>query len=117
MPSPLAPSAMVRPMASRSAFTKRPGWQGFFIGICSPSSVVIYKVDVGRAAVPKSEDNPPVGAHGHGPETFELSLERMKPEGRMVQLFDGDGSVERGENFADAVHHLGGQSSCIVLPI
>src|SRR5439155_20707170 len=84
---------------------------------CSPPSVVIHKVDIERTAVFKSKDNSPVGAHRYRIKAFELALERMKPEGRAVQLGDGDGSVKRGENFANTIGHLRWHFSSVVMPI
>ena len=67
------------------------------------SLVVVEIVDVERVAVLEAEGDAPIGAHRHGPEAGEVSLERVKPEAREIHVARARGRVEPGEDVADGV--------------
>ena len=75
------------------------------IGVAS--LMVVEIVDVERVVVLEAEDDAPDGAHRHGPEAGEVSLERVKPEAREVHVVWAAGRVEPGEDVAHGVAVLG----------
>ena len=46
--------------------------------------MVIDIINVEHIGVSEAENHSPVGANGHGPKPFQLSLERMQPKGRVA---------------------------------
>jgi len=50
----------------------------------------------------KTENDPPVGAHGDGPKAFAFTLQRMQPEGWLVHVLDPARRIERSQDQAYA---------------
>jgi hypothetical protein len=55
------------------------------------------------------------GAQGDGPKACPLTCERMKLTAWVPQCVDGLGCIECGQNFADALNHVGRKSFTINL--
>jgi hypothetical protein len=59
--------------------------------------VVIDIINILRT-VGKTENHPPVSAHGNRSKAFHLALERMQPQPRLVQVGKGRGGMKGRQN-------------------
>jgi hypothetical protein len=82
---------------------------------CSPSSVIIDKINIESFAVRETENDSPICPHRDGPKSLKPTLEGMKPKARTTQPFIGLGGIKRGQNFPDAFHQLRRQVLAIVV--
>jgi len=68
--------------------------------------VVIDKINIQRLTVLETKYNAPVGANRHRSKPFPFAFQRVQPQRRSVQPFEGFGGFERAQNFADALRKL-----------
>ena len=59
--------------------------------------MIVDEIDVARSAAVETEDDAPVGAHRDRPEAFQVALERVQLEQRLIHAFDRLRRVERGQ--------------------
>lgn len=62
--------------------------------------MIIEIVDIDGVVVFEAEDNAPIGAHRHGPETGETSLESMQSESGEVHVIGACTGVKPGQHVA-----------------
>jgi len=66
--------------------------------------MVIDQIDVVSIAVLEAEDDAPVTRHRHGPQAFELALERMEPKAGKRHVSNVGRFVKAGQYALDLVH-------------
>jgi hypothetical protein len=60
--------------------------------------MIVDQFHVTRRPILEAKNNAPVGAYGNGPKAFELSLKRVQPQSRQVDILDHTGRMDIGEN-------------------
>lgn len=77
--------------------------------------VVIKQIDSISVTIRKTEDNPLVGPHRHGPEVFHIALEWVQMKTCHAHVLDGLGFAELGKDRPYFVEQVGSNPSRIVL--
>jgi hypothetical protein len=60
--------------------------------------MIVFEINVERAALFKAEGDAPVLAHGHGPSAFAVPLEFMEAVGRDVHALHVGRDRKRGQD-------------------
>jgi hypothetical protein len=58
--------------------------------------VIVNEIDIANIASFESKNDPPVGSHCDGPQTFRAALERVQVERLDIQILRALRCVERG---------------------
>jgi hypothetical protein len=77
--------------------------------------VIVDQIDVSRAAILKTEDNPPILPNRDRPLPLPVTFERMQPKAWPVKIFEGLSGVQSGQNDPDPLHHVCGQQPPTVI--
>src|ERR1017187_718865 len=108
-PRILAPSEIDNPKGSRHALRMlRPGCGGFFMvmGVFSFSLVVVDQFNIESIFSLKSENDAPVCAYRHRPETAQSAFKRMEAIAGKVKGLRRRGLIETTQNVFDVVHQI-----------
>src|SRR6185312_13799618 len=115
-PSFCAASVMVSPSGSiQSCSTVPPGCGGFFIGIASLPSMVVGIIDIKHLPLFQAKDDAPVRLNRHSPKALEVTLERMRPVSRQVEVLRHPRNIESRQNAAQLFDMPGIQASRVVV--
>lgn len=68
--------------------------------------MVVDQFDVQSVAVDESEDDAPIGADGHRPESAAISFQGMQAEARQPQFLGGRGHVEQSQDSNDGIDQI-----------
>lgn len=96
------------------ALDQAPGVGGILHGHGVRLSVIVHKVDIEDLAVLEAENHSPVGANGNRPVASQIALQRMQPKGWKIEVLDSRCSIQRSEQIADALNHVGLQLVSII---
>jgi len=72
--------------------------------------MIIEIINVQRVVVGETEDDPPIGADGHGPKVFELALQGVQPETRQVHVSKRTCRIETRE-YVTQLHRVFGDDA------
>jgi hypothetical protein len=76
--------------------------------------MIIDKIDINGIFAIKTEDNPPIGSHGHSPVALPLSLQRVKAKARHGHVLRRTRLAEPGKNAGDLARVLGIKLAAII---
>lgn len=95
--------------------TTPPGWGGFFIGMVTPSFLVVIDIiNIQHVAARKPENHPPVSADRHCPKALEPAFERMQLETRQIHIRGRNRCIKQSENITQLHHVFWDQATQVV---
>jgi hypothetical protein len=68
--------------------------------------VVVDQFDIEGVCPFETENNPPVGSYGYGPEPLQIALKRVQPIPRNIQGVRRGRAVKSGKNSLNGVHKV-----------
>lgn len=77
--------------------------------------MIVDQVDIEGILRFKAKDDPPVARYDHGPETSEVTFQRMQPETWGVDFFHTSGRFQPLQNTPDLVRLIGSDLAAIAL--
>jgi len=68
--------------------------------------MVIGQLNVPSVAVLKAEDDPPVGAHGQGPEAPQIAFKPVQAIAGQIESLRRAGGIEESQNLLNGIDKL-----------
>jgi hypothetical protein len=77
--------------------------------------MIVDQIDIKHPAILEPEDDAQVGPHSDGPEAFQVALQRMQVQSRLVHSLDCGRCIKCRKNPANAIDHIRRKLPTVVL--